>query len=685
MVATKLELALRYARMGAGVFPLAAGSKVPPEGSHGHLDASTDEAAIRRWFTDNPSMNWGAAAGAQHINPTTGEVEHLELVDLDRKKGKDGIKFLDALCKGKGVEIPNTLSIETPTSGLHLLYWVPGLRRKHGADILGPGSGVDLPNYVVGPGSTIGGNPYRIVQDLPIASCGPAFAELFPVADAAPSKPPNRDPLEGVDSNRSTSRALAYLKTVPGAKLGSRGSTAYKVAARLKDLGCSEDEALLLMDSAWNHKCEPPMPDEDLATSVTHAYRYGKEPQGCAAPEAIFSPVPDPEPSLSAKPPRFLEVLRWSDLKDHPIPPIKWLLEPFFPAAPFGILASAPGHGKSILALQLAVALATGLPVLDRPACGPAGAGILAMEDGEPTLHRRLDAIRRSYGFAWQPEHDALLEANLRLLIRGKETIGDPAHLGALAKQLVEEMKTTQDRPAALFLDTLNSVYAHDENDNTAARLLAATVFRLHDALDGCSVWALHHIRKAGVGRNAPSMADRVDPELVRGASALAASARAMVQLGWVTPNEAQKVGLDPENANRRYGILALSKINDGPLSQWVLTEHDADHAGLWTPAPDGEHLLAALRGGNAAKEMDRNERILLDLASGMDREKLQNKYFPEDPRAMDKFRGALRNIRTRQEWIQKGSLALTEKGRLKVQELERAQASGSEHPELEE
>jgi hypothetical protein len=82
---------------------------------------------------------------------------------------------------------------------------------------------------------------------------------------------------------------------------------------------------------------------------------------------------------------------------------------------------------------------------------------------------------------------------------------------------------------------------------------------------------------------------------------------------------------------------------------------------------------------------MDRNERILLDLASGMDREKLQNKYFPEDPRAMDKFRGALRNIRTRQEWIQKGSLALTEKGRLKVQELERAQASGSEHPELEE
>jgi RecA-family ATPase len=378
-------------------------------------------------------------------------------------------------------------------------------------------------------------------------------------------------------------------------------------------------------------------------------------------------------------------VLRWSDLKDRPIPPIHWLLEPFFPAAPFGILASAPGHGKSILALQLAAGIATGLPVLGRPACGPAGAGILAMEDGEPTIHRRLDAIRQSYGFAWQPEHDALLDANLRLLVRGKEMTGDPAHLGAMTGELVAEMSTTQDPPAALFLDTLNSIYAHDENDNTAARLLASTIFRLHDALGGCSIWALHHIRKAGIGRNAPSLADRVDPELVRGASALAASARAMVQLGWITPNEAQKAGLDPENANRRFGILALSKINDGPLSQWVLMEHDADHAGLWTPAPDGDHLLAALRGGNAAKEMDRNERILLDLAHGSDRKTLENKFFPGDPKAMEKLKAALRNIRTRQEWIQKGSLALTEKGLLKVRELEGDQATESEHPENQE
>ncbi len=72
-----------------------------------------------------------------------------------------------------------------------------------------------------------------------------------------------------------------------------------------------------------------------------------------------------------------------------------------------------------------------------------------------------------------------------------------------------------------------------------------AAIFGLHDSLN-CSVWALHHLRKAGSGRSAPALSDRLDPELVRGTSAFVGSARGVVQFGWVNSNEAVKAGLDP-------------------------------------------------------------------------------------------------------------------------------------------
>jgi hypothetical protein len=296
--ATVRDMMLRYVQEGIPVFPLANGSKVPPAGSHGHLEAILDKPVILGWTESNPSLNWGAAAGAERVNPTTGEVEHLEFVDLDKKKGKDGAKFLQTLCEKKGIEIPDTLTVETPTGGLHLPYWFPGPRRKHVADVLGPSSGVDLPNYVVGPESTIDGRPYRIVSDVPIASCGRVFADLFPIDDSAP-KPADTTPPLGIDASQAHERAAVLLNATLGAPQGSRGSTAYKLAAHVRELGCDELATFELMDEIWATKCTPPMPSKDLAESVNHAFRYAKEPQGNAAPEAIFDPVPAEQDPLA--------------------------------------------------------------------------------------------------------------------------------------------------------------------------------------------------------------------------------------------------------------------------------------------------------------------------------------------------------------------------------------------------
>jgi hypothetical protein len=475
---------------------------------------------------------------------------------------------------------------------------------------------------------------------------------------------------------------VGLAKEAPPAVQGEGGDLAtFKLACSIKDAGCSWQETLDVLLEHFNPRCEPPWEADDMAAKVDSAFTHGKEQPGCNAPEAIFEAVPvvEGEQTPAKIKPRALEVLHWSDFKGKAVPPVKWIWEPYFPATPFGILASHPGHGKSFLALQMAVAVATGLPLLGLPTGAPAGAGVLALEDDASVIHRRLRAIVESYGLSWTPEHDALLQSNLVIIVRGRMALegteGNAAahQLNRLAKELVEAMGATQAPPAVLFLDTLNAIHGGDENSNAEVRPLVATIFGLHDTL-GCSVWALHHLRKSGTGRNAPALTDRLDPELVRGAGALVGSARAVVQFGWITPNEATKAGLEAENSHRRYAVMGLTKINDGPQSPWTLLEH-APGSGLWVPTADGDRALAALRGGGAVEELGKAEAILLDLHKGMDRVTLAAKHFPDDPKGI-RVKGALSHMRTRQGWLEKGSTNLTPAGLKKALELKGIQSA---------
>lgn len=168
--------------------------------------------------------------------------------------------------------------------------------------------------------------------------------------------------------------------------------------------------------------------------------------------------------------PGCLRVLTWNDFKGKPVPSISWDWEPFFPKVSFGVLASHPGHGKSILEVQIGVAKATGLPLFGYPTGTPGGVGILGLEDEDSVFHRRMAAAVASYGPLWTPEHDALLDANLRILREPKAPLEalDPEALNFtlanLAQRLAETMRTTQAPPAMLFLDTLNAVHPGDEN-----------------------------------------------------------------------------------------------------------------------------------------------------------------------------------------------------------------------------
>jgi hypothetical protein len=651
--------------------------------------ATTDPGRITRFWTRNPGYNIGISTSVFGADGGCA----LVAVDVDTKKGKKGLVSLAAVDMEFG--LPDTLSHSTPSGGKHLLY-LCDVPLKQGTDVLGEGLDIrSRGGFIVAPGSRIGGVAYERLPGPSTPTEAPEWlvSRLNDGRQAPEAK--DREPLQGVDPDRAEDRAHRYLCTAPVAVQDQGGDTqTFKVAAKVKDHGVPESLALALMLEHWNPRCEPPWEVDDLAVKVHNAFAHGQNPPGTAAPEAVFPDDLTPEPSADVPPshtkhgkPRRLELLTWNAIKDLPTPPPDWVWRPFLPRVAFAIVAAQSGHGKSLLGLQLAVATATGLPLFGLPTCGPSGVGVVALEDDRNVVIRRLQAVKDSYGLDWTPEHDSLMASNLRIMVRSKAALGTgeaAAHtLAGLVDEIGEELATTG-RPALLILDTLNSMNGADENSNDAVRELVATIFRLHDAL-GCTVVATHHLRKSGTGRNAPTLGDRMDAELVRGASALVASARAVVQFGWITPKEAEKVGLFPENADRRYAILCLSKINDGPRPSPVLLEHGG-RVGLWHPVPDGDSILAGLRGEGAERELESYEAILLDIAAGLDHAALATKHFPDDPRgAAGKLKSSLTRMRSTKGWLQPRTIVLTLEGAKKVAELRGCIAGAGCNPDYEE
>lgn len=302
---TKLEHALALARKGFWVFPILPWP-LGDKDSKGKTPAvkfkdwaTREEATIRAWWQDTDftrfSKKYGdycpADCNVGVFTSRFGDDGALLVVDVDTKNGKDGNAELVRLELG-GFDFPDTLVAGTPTGGRHLFFSVESPVRQ-GADVLAQGLDVrSRGGYVVGCGSTINGASYGWLLDLPVAPA-PRW-----VVDRC-GKPRSRQPEQPagsqipVDAARAVDRARRYLER--DAPL-TDDPDAYKVACRLKDFGVSEADAIHLMQTYWDPRCDPPRTDNTV-DPARNAYRYGLDPQGAAAPEADFQPVEAEKPA----------------------------------------------------------------------------------------------------------------------------------------------------------------------------------------------------------------------------------------------------------------------------------------------------------------------------------------------------------------------------------------------------
>jgi hypothetical protein len=165
-----LDYALRYAALGWPVFPVygvtngrcdCGDASCDHEGKHpirklarnGFLNATTNPALIKAWWTNVPNANIGVATG-----PRSGIV----VIDVDVRDNKPGRDNWELLQDQHG-RIPDTVEAETGSGGLHIVFaWPVGHHIGNSTNALGAGLDVrgDGGYIVVEPSMHICGQPY---------------------------------------------------------------------------------------------------------------------------------------------------------------------------------------------------------------------------------------------------------------------------------------------------------------------------------------------------------------------------------------------------------------------------------------------------------------------------------------------------------------------------------------------
>lgn len=222
---------------------------------------------------------------------------------------------------------------------------------------------------------------------------------------------------------------------------------------------------------------------------------------------------------------------------DSPPGPLSWLVEGRMTSSTYTVLGAKPGVGKSWLAYDLAIALASGRPWLGHPVPRPVRVLYLDAENGPDLATRRL----RQLGARPQDLHGRLLFSTEPLLLSTGEGI-------ARLKATLE-----QHRPELLIIDTLASHAPDAESDTESMAGFLVSVWSLARSY-GCSLLLLHHLRKGQQGNG------KDDPlDSFRGAGHLIAAADRAWLLEPIAPGQPRFILRDVKP--RQFPCAAPTRI----------------------------------------------------------------------------------------------------------------------------
>lgn len=550
---------------GYPVFPVGPDKK--PLIKDWQRRATTDLKQLERW-----QAKWPDAMPAIPTGSRSGVV----VLDVDKKNGKDGFKALVEM--GFDVDTLSPVQIETPSGGRHIYFrWEEGMGNSAkglppGLDIRGEGG------LVVAPGAANGVGVYETLS-------GKLTIGDVPMPEALKPHKRRSEPGDGDPTGLPFDVIVSALDACPndGDEYASRDAwLAIGMALHCETGGGEEGcEAWHAWSGRWpgfdaddtDHAWESFKADKGVTGwhIIHEAERHGWSNPAVAdlrhldalddldaawrlmdwTPEVVLDP--EEEAGIAelvgpVEPPLFAPA---SAMAGRPVPQREWLVDQLIPGNTVTLLSGDGGTGKSLLALQLAVATVMDKGWVGRDVERSGKVLFLSAEDDDAELHRRLADICRESGVSMSALGDLLLrsmageDALMAVLDRKTNALRATKLYAALCATMERE------RPALLVLDTLADLHAGNENDRAHGRQFIGML--RHLAIEfGCSVLLLAH----------PSLTGLNSGSGTSGSTAWSNSVRSRLYLRRVTDD-----GREPDADAR---ILQTMKSNYGKTGEEI-------------------------------------------------------------------------------------------------------------------
>ncbi len=232
-------------------------------------------------------------------------------------------------------------------------------------------------------------------------------------------------------------------------------------------------------------------------------------------------------------------------------PDIEWTVDKIIQRGANGFFGAFPKVGKSWAAVDLAIALALGLPWFGFDVPRSVRTALITREDTPNLTRWRMERLLCGRG-------RERCELEGKLFVNSREQspsfkLDRPELFGPMVESL------RQFKPEFVLLDVLNIMHTCEENDNTAMGLVMEQLNILKHEV-GCDIGVCHHFNKNGEG----SLTQRL-----RGAGAIAGWAE------WVVGIE--KVPNDTHTRRMEFEL----KAGDHPPLFYEIKSNDADTASV--------------------------------------------------------------------------------------------------------
>ena len=487
---SNLDAALSYARRGWPVFAVQfkkdKNGKWKPQPTTSkktngkRWGATTDPDEIHRRFEGKPDLGIGI--------PTGPESGLLALdVDTEAGHGADGHSTLMRLLRENRAagRLGQTVRTKTPSKGNHIILKYP-LDRVIGSDAGKVGHGLDHRGdggYIVVPPTKRPDGAYswdKSPDDYEIADPPEWLMDLM--APQEPQEPRKEDLVE--PSNRwaetaLTAEAMKLWATPEGQRNHALNSAAFSLGQIIAGGGLERAK----VEAELRYMAEEIGLEAD---EITKTIKSGIE-------AGLKKPRTASEPSIPLRESTFMVA---SELSGKTMPDREWLAQGLVPMHTVTGLSGDGGTGKSLIALQLAFAVATASKWLNLNVLSGSSL-LISAEDDLDELHRRISDV------AAANVTDLSDLGNLHL----RSLAGEDALLATLEKngrlkasELFAELKryVAETKPAVVILDTLADLFPGNENDRVQARQFIGLLRGLAIQHE-CAVILLAHPSLSGI------------------------------------------------------------------------------------------------------------------------------------------------------------------------------------------